>query len=121
MNTEVADTGNNGSVASNKITLAAGTYRFHISAPALYVNVHQARLQNVTDGTTVKVGSSEYSIQSGFSIIASRSIIVGRFTIAGTKDFEIQHQCQTTQATNGYGNAANFTTEVYTQAEFWKE
>ena len=40
LNTEVVDTGNHASVATNQITLAAGTYRFRIVAPAHLV-LHQ--------------------------------------------------------------------------------
>lgn len=119
INTEDADTGNNCSVSSNQITLAAGTYRCRIFCPAFNVNQHQARLQNVSDSSTVLTGQSCYQRQtSGDSGV---SIISGRFTLSAQKTLEIQHQCTTTNATNGFGVACNFTTEVYTIAEFWKE
>lgn len=122
INTEVADTGGFGSVASNQITLAAGTYRCFIHAPAYSVTKHQARLQNITDTATTLVGTSEYASHTASADQPeSRSIIVGRFTIAGTKTFEVQHQCSATEGTNGFGVKANFTTEIYTVAEFWKE
>ena len=119
LNTEVSDTGGHATLASNQITLAAGTYEVSIAAPAYAVNRHQARLQNVTDATTTIIGMSFYigaAAGDGMSV----SLIKGKFTIAGSKAFEVQHQCQTTKTTNGYGTAANFTTEVFTVAEFWK-
>ena len=49
------------------------------------------------------------------------STVSGRFTITGSKVFELQHQCGTTQVDLGFGAAANFATEVYSEVEFWKE
>lgn len=119
INTEVADTGGNCTIAANQITLLAGTYRFAIKCNAHGVSLHQARLQNITDTTTPQLGTS--NICGAGSDESSVSFIEGRMTIAASKVFEIQHQCSSTQATNGFGVAANFTTEVYTTAMFWKE
>lgn len=119
LNTEVVDTGNNASLSSNQITLAAGTYRCRIRTPGFSCLEHQAILYNVTDAATTLIGTSEYSSTSYPT--ESWSEIAGRFTIASSKAFEVRHQCNTTRATDGMGRAANFTTEVYTIAEFWKE
>lgn len=119
LNTEVNDAGGHSSLASNQITLAAGTYEVEISVPAFYVRRHQARLQNITDATTTLTGTSEVAYD-GTTLAVTRSIIKGRFTIASSKTFEVQHHCEITEATNGFGVACNFTTEVYTVAEFWK-
>jgi hypothetical protein len=114
------DTANHGSLASNQITLDAGTYHCKISCPAHAVNSHQARLQNITDTTTTLTGTSEYAHTLGYA--QTRSIISGRFTLASSKALEIQHQCGTTSGgTYGMGQSAGFGTEVYTIAEFWKE
>ena len=76
LNTEAHDTGGHGSLASNQITLAAGTYEVDIMAPAVGVNGHQARLRNITDGTTTLLGSSAWSgngsSQAGTSRITGR-------------------------------------------------
>jgi hypothetical protein len=119
INTEIADTGNNCTIASNQITLLAGTYRFLIVAPAFEVDRHQARLQNITDAATVALGTCCYApaAYNGHTL----SVIQGRVTIAATKTFEIQHQCGATMATSGFGLENNFSTEVYTSAIFWKE
>lgn len=120
LNTEVVDTGNNASVSSNQITLEAGTYRFRISCPALRVDNHQARLYNISDSTVVAYGTSEFNGSGGYQA-TTRSIIEGRFTIAGSKVFEVQHRCVATFATVGLGAACNLATEIYTTAEFEKE
>jgi len=46
---------------------------------------------------------------------------MGRFTLSTTTVLEVQHQCNTTRASNGFGVAANFTTEVYTSVELTRE
>jgi hypothetical protein len=119
LNTEVYDVGGNASLSSNQITLAAGTYEFEISCPAHHVSRHQARLYNVTDGAAVAYGTSEFQ-NAATTTSATRSFIKGRFTIAASKVLEVQHRCETTFSTYGFGVEANFGTEVYTVAEFWK-
>ena len=42
-------------------------------------------------------------------------------TAADTKVLEVRHRCSSTRANDGFGLAANLTTEVYTVAEFFKE
>lgn len=119
LNTEHADTGNHASISSSQITLAAGTYLAEIDCPAIAVNAHQARLYNTSDTATTLVGTSSYC--GNGSTQATVSKITGRFTIAASKTFEVQHRCETTKATNGYGDANNFgEVEVYTVARFWK-
>ena len=46
LNTEVADTASIASLASNQITLSAGTYRVRANAPGFHVDRHKARLQD---------------------------------------------------------------------------
>lgn len=120
LNTEVADTGSNSALASNQITLQPGTYRCRISAPAFAVNEHKARLRNVTDGTTLLVGTSEFAYTGSFT--TNRSLIEGRFTLAAAKVLEVQHRGGATQVTNGFGAKTNFgEPEIYTSVELWKE
>lgn len=118
LNTERSDTGGHASVASNQITLAAGTYIVHASAPAHAVNWHQARLQNITDASTILEGTSEAATTA--SSVTSRSVVVGKFTLVAQKVVELQHRCTVTKTTNGYGLAANFTNEIYSVVELWK-
>lgn len=120
LNTEDSDSGSIVSISSNQFTLQAGTYRLSASAPAGRVNVHQTRIQNITDNTTTLVGSSEYSVGVTDSV-QSRSVVAGEFTIAGAKAFELQHRCSSTRATDGFGIANSFgLSEVYSIVEIWK-
>lgn len=119
LNTLVHNRGGNASLGSNRVTLQPGTYRFRGHAPGRAVNAHQIRLQNITAGTTVAAGTSEFSNSGAAN--QTRAFVEGRFTITVASAFELQHQVTTTAATTGFGTAANFTTEVYAVLEFWRE
>jgi hypothetical protein len=103
----------------NQIRLKAGTYQCFAQVPGVNCVEHQSRLQNISDTATTLLGSSQRNAAStntnGFSNI------MGRFTIAAAKTFEVQHRCSTTAATNGFGYPSNLSTEIYTIAEFKKE
>lgn len=119
LNTEVNDAGGHATLASSVITLAAGTYRFRARAPAWSVHSHQVRLANTSDSTYI-YGSS--CLASAGASHQGDSVVVGRFTIATSKNFELQHRCGMTANTYGLGNACGFgNTEVYAEIEFWKE
>jgi hypothetical protein len=118
LNTEVFDTNNLASVASNQITLAAGTYEAFITCPVSQVARHQARLYNTSDSAVLLLGTSEFAYPSGG--VQNCSTIRGRFTIAASKVLEVQHRCETTESGNGFGFEANFDTEIYTVVELRK-
>lgn len=118
LNVERADDGGHGSLSSNQITLQVGTYIIQASAPAYAVNRHQTRLYNITDAAATLSGTSEYA--GSTDAVYNRSFIAGQFTIDAAKVFELQHRCETTVATRGFGVEANFQTEVYSIVELWK-
>ena len=120
INTEVTDTSGIVSISSNQFTLAAGTYKISAVVPAHQVGRHKAKLYNITDASDVIIGSSNFC--NNTIATSEPSFVKGVFTIAGTKTFEIQHYCQITAATYGYGVESNFAVvEVYTIVELWKE
>lgn len=115
LNTEVSDVGGYASVASNQITLGAGTYLANIRCPAYQVSRHKARLQNITDGTTVLLGTSEVTAAVS---VTTESKVCGIFTLAASKVLEVQHYCSGTLASTGFGLPASFgVNEVYTTVE----
>lgn len=93
------------SLASNQITLAAGTYFIEATTTAYAVNYNVARFYNITDSTTTLLGSSAYA-DSG-SAGTEGSSVYGVFTIAAQKTFELQHACSTTRNTDGFGVGLN--------------
>lgn len=120
INTEIYDPDAIASIAANQITLLAGNYLCRIRCPAMNVNAHATRLFNVTDTALLVDGSTEYAAAGGLQQIDSW--IIGTFAIGDSKLIEIQHQCQTTQATYGFGTGAGLSFavghEVFTVAEF---
>jgi hypothetical protein len=104
------------SLASNTVTLPAGTYRYRGRAPGYNVQNHKARLWNVTDSTSY-YGSTATTGSSGG--VQTDSVFSGFLTIAATKTFQVKHYVTATQ-TMGLGLAANSGTEVYTELEFEK-
>jgi len=118
LNTEQADSGNHVTLSANQFTLDAGDYVILAFAPCHKVAANQARLQNITDGTTIITGMSVSAPASGENHIIST--VMGKFTIAASKALELQHRCTSTLATNGFGIKSNFTTEVYSTVQLWK-
>ncbi len=118
LSNEVTDTGNNCTLASNEFTLLAGTYEIIASAPAFAVNRHQTRLYNVTDAAVAIVGTADYANRTNSS--ECRSFIYGRFTIASSKAFRIEHRCETSQAGNGLGVESPWDIGVFTVVQLHK-
>ena len=112
------------SLSNNQFTLPAGTYRVGIVAPAYGVDRHALRLQNITLGTTTLSGACAYALPTG-SGQAAEAYIKGRIQVYTATTFEVQHRCQSTKASNGFGLAAgtSFTVdyEVFSVAEIWRE
>lgn len=107
------------SLSANQFVLAPGKYRFSIRAPAYRVDAHKAYLRNVTDSTDALIGSSAYS--GNGDTTQSESFVCGIVSINSAKTFEIQHECTTSQATDGFGKLTNFgVSEVFTEVEIEK-
>lgn len=119
LNTEVNDVGGLCSLASNQFTLSAGTYIIDAIAPGYNCNGHQLRLQNITDTATILTGQSAFS-RTGASASQYPASLKGMFTIGASKALELQHSCETTSTTLGFGVAASQGTEVYAVVELWK-
>jgi hypothetical protein len=107
LNTLVGNAGSLVTLASNQFTLLAGTYYITANTPGNNIRVNACRLQNITDGTTEGFGGSQDA--NPWSI----SILEAYISIASTKVYELQHMCQSTRSSNGYGVATGFQTEVY--------
>lgn len=113
LNTVRKNTITGASVASNVITLPAGTYRIFARAPGHDCALHKCRLQNTTDATTTIFGTGEDVPTDGS--VSSTSILQGEFTIVASKNFELQHRLEVRPGTGrGFGRATGFgEPEVY--------
>lgn len=118
LNTTLHNVGGYASLASNQITLGAGTYQVNVWATAYLVESHQLRLYDTTNATVLVVGNSNYA---NAATLIDKAFLTGRFTLSGSCVLELQHICLTTKATNGFGGNANFTTEVYASVEIHRE
>lgn len=108
------------SLNANQFTLQPGVYKIKASVPAHNVNRHKAKLRNISDASDALIGTSQQNTTT--SPTTTDSIIIGTLTITSPKVYEIQHRCQTTGTTNGFGSASNWVgeNEVYTVVEIEK-
>ena len=119
LNTSLTNEISGASLSSNQIILPSGTYYIDATAPAFQIDAHKAKLRNITDSSDTLIGTSE--ISQYFAAYTTTSFVTGRFTISAQKTFELQHRCQSTLATNGFGQSSSFSvTEVYTDVKIWK-
>ena len=108
------------SISSNEFTLAAGSYLIKWKAPAYDVQTHMSRLVDVTN-SNVYVGTTELAWSA--DTVQSWSTGIKRVTIGGNTAFRIEHQCENSQGTNGFGIYLDWDSLVnmYTQVEIYKE
>lgn len=98
-------------LASNQITLPAGTYFIEAKAPGFAVNVHKARLYNTTTDAQIieslSCNSNTLSPENGYAVVA------GKFTLSGESVLELQHYCSRTVSTDGFGYPTNIGSYEY--------
>jgi len=110
LQTVVTNTITGASLATNQITLPAGTYEIEAWAIAENCGRHKALLRNVTDVSDEIIGTSE--LNGSVDTVQTASKVQGRFTIAAEKDFEIQTRVEGGSSSGGL--ASNFgVVEVY--------
>ena len=118
LNTAITNEITGASLASNQITLPAGTFYCDASAPAFEVDNHKAKLYNITTSADILIGTTENA--NNAVAVTNRSFVSGRFTLAAASVIELQHNCQSTKATTGFGLALGFSVvEVYSDIKIW--
>ncbi len=118
LNTVLTNTITGASLADNQITLPAGKYYVEASAAATMVRVHKTRLYNITDTNESVSGLQVNAHEIGY--VNNTAPLNGIFDISAEKTFELQHRCLNTKTTTGFGNASDFTTEVYSDIRIWR-
>jgi len=118
LNTVLTNSITGASLATNQITLPAGTYYIEAYSSAYGSTGHKTRLHNVTDATIPLVGNPSGWVAGNGGTI---SHLAGTITIATTKVFSLStHQSQAI-ATNGLGHTyATGDIEIYTDIKIWK-
>lgn len=106
------------SLASDIITLPAGTYRINIISIFFGGSV-KLRFRNTTDSLTTLIGTSLVSTSAQTS--CNTNTLSGIFTINSTKNFELQYY-SLNSLVNGLGTpiTGSGEPEIYTQIELWK-
>lgn len=102
------------SLTSDRVTLPAGEYSIRARATGQSINSNKLRWFNFTDSTAVIIGMPSQSGGSGNgdNIYAE---LRGRFTIAASKAFELQHRVATSNSATGMGTPSSFgDIEIYT-------
>lgn len=116
LNTVEVNTISGASLASNTVTLPAGTYRAFANAPTAAAGRAKLFLYNSTDTSYVGKGNS-----AGGTNGMGPSSVFTQFTITASKDFTLRQWTDSATATNGLGEAINTgEVEVYAQLEITK-
>jgi len=125
LNTEVADTGNFGTLASNQITLAAGTYRFaaYTNLVLYYAAQTVFALYNVSDNKYISTISDQALSNYG-------GVFEGQFVLNSSKilDFRLGYseaggRSATIKEDNSYGHGHSISTSnssFRTAIKLWK-
>ena len=115
LNTTIANTDTtNITLGTNDFTLLAGNYLIQWMAPGFGIGRATTRLY---DGTSVVgVGINAYTMNTGLPAPGLLRVTPGTSTT-----YQIQHQCDTTYATLGFGVEINLDTEQYTTVIIYKE
>lgn len=103
------------SLNNNSFTLNVGSYIFNSITPAYRVGAHRSKLQSIVGNQVMLYGTSEYSSIAS-STCQSSSHILGSFTLTAQTSFEVQHFCQTSHNSYGFGYPTNMSEyqEIYT-------
>ena len=115
LNTTVVNNIASCSLASNAVSLPAGTYYMRAIAPSFLTNEHQIKIYNNTDATDVVLGGQAYGANTVEAATISEAFTV--VTITGTKSFLVQHRCAVSKATNGLGTAITWGNNIYARFE----
>ena len=104
------------SLASNQVTLPAGTYFARWTAPAYKTRGHKTRLYDVSSSATIAYGTSEWAEYDGYVQNSSSGSSV--FTLATTGTIALDHY--TLLGSGLMGKSSGVGTEVYSRLEIWK-
>ena len=119
LNTVVTNEITGASLGSNQITLPSGTYYIEAYAPGYACNKHRLFLYNTTDSSYTIMGSTGYARTTNAHQTESK--LMGRFTIAAQKVFDLRQYFGSTQSGSGMGVSEDQSrTEYYANAQIWK-
>lgn len=106
-------------LASNQVTLAAGTYYFDGRTPALFTAGHQAQIYDVTNAAVALYGSTAYTA-NGSSAYVTDSRVTGTVVILSPTVYELRQYTNLAVGGAGLGTAGNGPVEQYSSLSIWK-
>lgn len=107
-------------ISSNNLMIGSGYYLIEASAPGYSCGTHKTRLYNVTTSSVIKMGTSEYSNQSG-AYAQSRSFVSARIYVTTPIVVSLQHRCSATKSSSGFGQCSSYgCDEVYSIVKITK-
>lgn len=112
---EESNTISGASMASNQITLPAGTYEINAYKIFYQVNNCKIKLYNITDATDIIIGTSKRTAPANQVAVDCKCYDV--FTLDDTKVLELQYYVSATTSTNDLGYpTSSGDVEVYADA-----
>ena len=115
LNTEVHNTITGCSLATDTITLPAGSYLIMASSPFYNVNSAKIRFKSTTTATVIN-GTQVYD-SSTFPSGAVASLY-GRLTLSAEEAFKLEYYCESVRATDGLGLASpESAVEIYSTVQ----
>lgn len=119
LNTTVINGITGASLATNQVTLPAGTYTVTVFSPLRNTNLTKIRLYNITDSAIIQVGQNCNFDSAGS--VGAVATLQAQFTLAASKALAVQYYCQSAVATFGLGRAISASTsEIYTSIQIQK-
>lgn len=119
LNTVVANEIIGASLASDRVTLPAGTYRFQASCTSFGATNVRLRLQNITGAATLSESINIGYLGSG-ALSNTLGTFSGQFTLTAVSLVELQIIGSTTRVADGMGQAGSLgTVEVYSDLQIW--
>lgn len=115
LTSEQSDPSNIASIASNQVTLPAGTYEVCAQAVNSKADECQMRIWNATDSSLLVLGQNNHACGDAGETQGPGMFVRGRFEITASKAIEVQTRCTTNMQGNQVGTGED---EVYMLAEF---
>lgn len=117
LNTTLTNTITGCTLTSSVIALPAGTYSVVASSAFIFSQSTQIRLQNTSDASTAISGIVTFSNDANNDPTA---VLAGTFTIAATKNFELQYRVERGQSSDGLGRNLNYETNCFSTIQIQK-
>lgn len=100
------DAGSHATLTSSHFVLGAGTYNLSWFLVGYRVDHFQSRIRNTTNSVTLASSNVGYSNHT----TGENELTMGHIQITtdGTKTYELQGECETTETTDGFGKSHDF-------------